>query len=83
MVGNIVKQIESIADAQGSTRVVGVLVKIGALSSASPEQFREQFELLSRGTVAEKAKLNFDVSTRVADLHAQEVILESIDVLEE
>lgn len=83
MVRSIVKQIESIADVQGSTRVVGVLVKIGALSSISPEHFREQFELLSLGTVAERAKLNFDVSTSIADLHAQEVILASVDVLEE
>lgn len=83
VVNYIIKQIESIADEQGARKVVGVLVKLGALSHITPEHFREHFEILSKGTVADGAKLNFDVSTDISDPHAHEVILESVDVLEE
>ena len=82
-VNYIIKQIESITDEQCARKVVSVLVKLGALSHTTPERFREHFELLSKGTVADGAKLNFDVSTDINDPHAHEVILESVDVFED
>ncbi len=82
-VNHIIEQIESMADEKSARKVVGVSVKLGALSHVTPEHFREHFELLSKGTVADGAKLNLDVSTDINDPHAHEVILESIDVFED
>jgi len=61
--------------------VIGVTVKVGVLSHISPEHFREHFLHASRGTVAEEAQLHTEVLTDVTDPHAQEVLLESIEVV--
>jgi hydrogenase nickel incorporation protein HypA/HybF len=83
IIKDIIKQIQSIAAVQGALKVVGVSIKLGALCHITPRHFREHFELLSRGTVAERAKLSFEVSKGIDDPHAQNITLESIDVEKE
>jgi hydrogenase nickel incorporation protein HypA/HybF len=76
----LMAKLESLANDQHAKRVKRVRVWLGAFSHFSAEHFREHFELASRGTVAEDALLDIEVSTNIADPRAQDVILESLDV---
>jgi hydrogenase nickel incorporation protein HypA/HybF len=76
----LMTKLESIVREQHATRVKKVRVWLGALSHFSAEHFREHFEEASRGTLAEDAAIEIEVSTNIVDPRAQDVILESIDV---
>jgi hydrogenase nickel incorporation protein HypA/HybF len=76
----LMAKLESIAREQRATRVKKVRVWLGALSHFSAEHFREHFQEASRGTFAENATVEIEVSTDIVDPCAQDVILESIDV---
>jgi hydrogenase nickel incorporation protein HypA/HybF len=60
-----------------------VKVKLGALAHISEEHFREHFEQAAAGTPAEGARLDIDVSADESDPHAQDILLQSVDVEEE
>jgi hydrogenase nickel incorporation protein HypA/HybF len=49
------RKIDAIAREQGARRVVGVKVRLGALSHISPAHRREHFEAAATGTIAEAA----------------------------
>jgi hydrogenase nickel incorporation protein HypA/HybF len=78
----LMRQVHSIARSQNATKVAGVKVKLGALSHMSPEHFRGHFEVAARGTLAEGATLAIEVSPDLNDPHAQDILLESIEVEE-
>jgi hydrogenase nickel incorporation protein HypA/HybF len=82
LVTNLIQKIESIARGHGAEKVIGVKIKLGALSHTSPEHFREHFVRLSQGTIAEGAKLDIEVLKDTTDPYAQEIILDSIEVEE-
>ena len=58
-------------------------MKLGALAHISGKHFREHFEQATLGTLAEGARLDIDVSTDQSDPHAQDILLQSVDVEEE
>jgi hydrogenase nickel incorporation protein HypA/HybF len=76
----LMTKLESLAREQHAGRVRGVRVWLGALSHFSAEHFREHFQEASRGTIAEDATLEIEVSADPGDPRAQDVILESIDL---
>ncbi len=80
---NLIKKVESIARENGAAKVNSIKVKLGALSHTSPEHFREHFEPLAIGTVADGAELEFIVSEDLEDPYAQDIMIESIEVEEE
>ncbi len=80
---NLIKQVESIARDNGANKVTSIKIKLGALSNTSPEHFREHFEPLSIGTVADGARLDFTVSEDVKDAYAQHIMIDSIEVEEQ
>ena len=82
LMANIICKISSFALEQRASKVVGVTVKLGALSHISPDHLREHFVQATRGTVAEGARLNIKVMTDMTDPQSQEVLLESIEVEE-
>lgn len=82
LMAGLMRQVDSIARMQHAKKVVGVKVKLGALSHMSPEHFRGHFEVASRGTVAQGATLAIEVLADMSDPHAQEILLESIEVEE-
>ena len=77
---DLMKKILQTAKEQGAKRVVGIKVKLGALSHLTPEHFREHFEEVSPGTLAAGARIQAEQSTDIHDPKAQEVILQSIEV---
>jgi hydrogenase nickel incorporation protein HypA/HybF len=80
LMANVMRKIESVAASEGGGRVVRLDVRLGALSHFTPEHFREHFVDASRGTIAEGAEVNAVVDGDVASAHAQDVILESVEV---
>ena len=78
---DLMGRIELIARSESAQRVVKVQVRIGALSHLSPDHFKEHFERVSIGTLAENAQLDIEVEQDVNSPHAQEVILESVEIV--
>jgi hydrogenase nickel incorporation protein HypA/HybF len=76
----LMSKLEFLAREQHAARVKRVRVWLGALSHFSAEHFREHFEHASRGTLAENAVIEIELSTDIADPRAQDVVLESFDV---
>lgn len=80
LINDLVRKIISVAIEQRARKVIGLTVKLGALSHISPDHFREHFVHASRGTVAEGARLHIEVLTDVTDPQSQEVLLENIEI---
>ncbi len=76
---DLMRKIEAEA---GGRRVVGVRVRLGALSHFTPHHFREHFEDAARGTLAAGARVETELRTDPTEAAAQGVVLESIEVEE-
>ena len=79
----LLSKIEAIAEENNSDKILGVTVKLGALSHISPDHFREHFDQAVVGTAAEGAKLTVRALTDMSDPDAQQIILESVEVSQE
>jgi hydrogenase nickel incorporation protein HypA/HybF len=81
-VRDVVRRIEDLASATGARRVTGAKVWLGALSHLSAEHFREHYAIEAQGSAAAGATLAIEVSSDLDHPHAQQVRLESVDVVE-
>ncbi len=79
---DLLNKMKIIARDNNSDKVIGVKVKLGALAHISPDHFRGHFEQAVKGTIAEGAKLEIETLTDMSDPHAQEIILESVEIAE-
>lgn len=83
LIRDLVGKIEELAKANKAKGVSCVRVKLGALSHCSPDHFREHFEEEIKGTLVENATLEVEcLPEDLSDPNAQEVVLESIDIVE-
>lgn len=82
LLADLIRKIESIARREQARAITRVTVSIGALCHLSPSHLREHFTRAAQGTVAEGACLEVEVLTDVTDPHAQEILLESVEVSE-
>jgi hydrogenase nickel incorporation protein HypA/HybF len=82
LIADLLHQIMAIMRQQGTGRVVGVTVKLGALCHISPAHLREHFVHGARGTIAEGARLTLEIGHDPGDLHAQEMVLDCLEVEE-
>jgi hydrogenase nickel incorporation protein HypA/HybF len=80
LINDLMRKIDAIAREQGARRVVGVKVRLGALSHLSPDHFREHFEAAATGTIAEAARLDIETLRDERDPHSQDVLLDSVEV---
>jgi hydrogenase nickel incorporation protein HypA/HybF len=78
---DLVRRLTSLAGEERA-RIVGVRVRLGALSHFTPEHFREHFHDAVRGTPAEGAVVDAVLSDDPHEPNAQGVLLESVDVEE-
>lgn len=76
---NLMAQIERLAEKEGANEVTRIQVNLGALSHFSKEHFLEHFEIASKDTVAEAARVDVILSEDIHSPGAQDVVLESID----
>ena len=82
LINDLMWKIDAIAREQGARRVVGVKVRLGALPHISPDHFREHFEAAATGTIAEAARLDIETLREERDPHAQDILLDSVEVEE-
>jgi hydrogenase nickel incorporation protein HypA/HybF len=82
LINDLMWKIDAIVREQGARRVVGVKVRLGALSHISPDHFREHFEAAATGTIAEAARLDIETLREERDPHAQDILLDSVEVEE-
>ena len=80
LMADVVRKLEAVALAEGGRRVTRVKVRLGALSHFTPEHFREHFEDATRGTLAEGAAVEAELAGSTTDLHADGVVVESVDL---
>ena len=78
----LIRKIEQVAEESRAQKVTQVKVSLGALSHFSEEHFREHFEISSKGTVAEGARLCITLMTDPQAPDAQGVLLETVEVAE-
>lgn len=77
---DLVREIETVAEAEGAVRVSHVAVRLGALSHFTVEHFREHFVDASRGTVTEGAVVGAVLADDIDDPRADGVVLESVEI---
>jgi hydrogenase nickel incorporation protein HypA/HybF len=77
---NLLAQIERAAPDEDGSRIGRVKLQLGALAAISPEHLREHLELAARGTRVEGAVIEIAVSEDIHNAHAQQVVLESVQV---
>lgn len=77
---DLLRRIEEIAAAEKAVQVAQVSVWLGALSHMSASHFTEHFERAAAGTIAEGAELRVTVSADVGHAHAQDIVLESVEL---
>lgn len=80
LMADLLRKIEAVARQHDAPRVVGVRVRLGCMAHISPSHFREHFVEGTRGTVAEGARLDVELSQDPADPHAQDILLQSVEV---
>jgi hydrogenase nickel incorporation protein HypA/HybF len=80
LIANLLSRIDAVAREHSATRVVGVAVWIGALAHISASHFRELFEDGSRGSLAQGARLDIEVSDDPEHPQAQDILLRSVEV---
>lgn len=82
LMNDLMRKIQAVAREQNASRVLGISVKLGALSHMSPSHLREHFAVASQGTIAEGAELNISVLSDLNDPLALEILLESVEIAE-
>ena len=80
LINNLLAKIEAVVKSNGGKRAVAVDVWLGALSHISRDRFADYFQEFSRGTVAEEAWLDIEVSEDTNDPNAQQILLRNIEV---
>ncbi len=80
IVRDLVRHLEMAALDAGAERVVNITVWLGALSQFSAEHFREHFEVEAKDGIAEGATVTIEQSGDVADPHAQDVMIRSVEL---
>jgi hydrogenase nickel incorporation protein HypA/HybF len=80
IVRDLVRKLEEAARDAGATRISGAVVWLGALTHFSAEHFRQHFAEETRGTLAQGAALEIEISQDVGHPHAQDVMMRCIDL---
>jgi hydrogenase nickel incorporation protein HypA/HybF len=82
LMADLMRKINAIGKEQNTQKIVCVRIKLGALSHISADHFREHFVQATLGSCAEQAQLDIEVLTDLNDPHAQEILLDSVEVEE-
>lgn len=76
----LMRKVLEIARQERAERVVGLRVRLGALSHMSPEHFQEHFDAVAAGTIAEGAAIEAVEDPDLSSPRAADVLLESVEV---
>lgn len=81
LMAGLLKKIESVAIQQKARKVVGVSIKLGALSNISAGHFREHFEEAAKNSIADGATLEIEESGDTYADDAQDILIKDIEVI--
>ncbi|MCS6768640.1 MAG: hydrogenase maturation nickel metallochaperone HypA [Candidatus Nitrosocaldus sp.] len=80
LIRDIIARLEAIAAENSARRISRIRLRVGALSHISPDAFREQFKMMAGGrSVLDGTTIEIYVADEM-DEHAQDVLLESVDI---
>jgi hydrogenase nickel incorporation protein HypA/HybF len=82
LLNDLITKIEKIAREYEADHVLGIKVKLGALSNISADHLKMHFEEAVKGTVAERADLKIEQLTDKTDPCAQDILLDSVEIEE-
>lgn len=77
---DLMEKILDVAKDKGD-RVTAVSIWLGALSHMSPAHFREHYAAAAKGTIAEGAALNIELSEDINHEYAQSILLKNVEVM--
>jgi hydrogenase nickel incorporation protein HypA/HybF len=80
LIAALMRKLQAIAREQQPNKIVGVRIRLGALSHLAPALVREHFAQVARGTAVEGVRVDIEVSAEITDAHAQDILLESVEV---
>ena len=80
LVRNLIHRVEKLCADEEAERVVEVSVWLGALCHMSPEHFTDHFRQEAAGTCADQAHLWIETSDDINHPHAQDVLLQSLEL---
>ncbi len=80
LMADLLRRVDVVAQQHGAAKVRTVRVRVGALAHISAEHLREHFAAAAAGTVASTARLEVTAGSDADDAHAQEVLLESVEI---
>ncbi len=80
LINDLIRKITTIAHEQCARKVIGVTVKLGALSHISPDHFREHFIHASHGTITEGAQINIEILSDTNEQLSQKVVIDNIEI---
>ena len=80
MMRNLIDQIRDIADQAGGGRVVGVKVRLGALSAMSAAHFREHFMVAADHMIGSDVALDVETSEDLQGSNATDVVLAGVEI---
>lgn len=82
MLRDLVRRADEVGRSLGGRRVTRVSLWVGALSHIAGSSLPARWADASRGTLAEGATVEVEVSDRIDDRRAGDVVLRSVDVSE-
>lgn len=77
---DLIRELESLARAEGGGQVTRIKVKLGALSHFTPDGFRAHFAEAAAGTLAEGAEVQAELTADPTAPGAQDVVLETVEL---
>jgi len=80
IVRDLLSKVELLGAQQNATRVLGMKLRLGALTQISPGHIREHFEQAAKGPIAENAHLELCLGADPGDPQALDVVLESLEI---
>jgi hydrogenase nickel incorporation protein HypA/HybF len=80
LVKDLIRKVDAMVVSQGGKRAKTVKVRIGALSHLSGEHLRGHFEAAAQQTHAAGANLEWEMVEDLSDPHAQDIMLESLEI---
>jgi hydrogenase nickel incorporation protein HypA/HybF len=80
LIVDLLRKLDAIARAQHPAKVVAATIRLGALTHVSAPHLREHFVQACQGTALEGAHLVIEISADISDLHAQDMMLERVEV---
>jgi hydrogenase nickel incorporation protein HypA/HybF len=80
LLADLMQKLHALARENEGGRIVGVRVRLGALAHLSAGHLRAHFEQAVRGTSFEGARLEVIEDADLRDPHAQDLLLDSVDL---